>query len=105
MGRFQYRVKETLSNKSKIFWLTDEENINKKLGKKENLEDRFLNDTRSATKIMQTILNTIYSQNKMNMEKVKQTIKLIRVTGKAISEQKRLWGVDKSSIKNEEWKR
>ena len=101
---FQYRVKETLSNKSKIFWLTDEENINKNW-EKENLEDRFLNDTRSATKIIANYLEHYLFPKQNEHGKGETNDKLIRVTGKAISELKRLWGVDKVQPKNEDDKK
>ena len=101
---FQYRVKETLSNKSKIFWLTDEENINKNW-EKENLEDRFLNDTRSATKIIANYLEHYLFPKQNEHGKGETNDKLIRVTGKAISELKRLLGVDKVQPKNEDDKK
>ncbi len=101
---FTSRVKKELTNDSKVFWLTDEENINKNW-ERENLEDRFLNDTRSATKIIANYLeHYLYpKQNEYGKGETNQNV--IRVTGKAISELKRLWGVDKVQPKNEDDKK
>jgi len=101
---FTSRVNKELTNDSKIFWLTNEENINKNW-EKENLEDRFLNDTRSATKIIANYLeHYLYpKQNEYGKGETNQNV--IRVTGKAISELKRLWGVDKVQPKNEDDKK
>lgn len=97
---FQDRVDENLSNKSKVFWLTNEENIDKNW-KKENLEDRFLNDTRSATKIIANYLEHYLYPKQNEHGKGDTNSNIIRVTGKAISELKRLWGIDKVQPKNE----
>lgn len=97
---FQERVKENLTNKSKVFWLTDEENINKNW-ERENLEDRFLNDTRSATKIIANYLEHYLYPKQNEHGKGESNTNIIRVTGKAISELKRLWGVNKVQPKNE----
>ena len=101
---FQHRVNENISNKSKMFWLTDEDNINKNW-EKENLEDRFLNDTRSATKIIANYLEHYLYPKQNEHGKGETNDKLIRVTGKAISELKRLWGIDKVQPKNEDDKK
>lgn len=97
---FQDRVKETLHNQNKVFWLTDEENINK-YWEKENLEDRFLNDTKSATKIISNYLEHYLYPKQNEHGKGESNLNVIRVTGKAINELKRLWGIDKVQPKNE----
>ncbi|PLY07314.1 MAG: type II CRISPR RNA-guided endonuclease Cas9 [Arcobacter sp.] len=97
---FIERVKENITNKSKIFWLTDEENINKNW-ERENLEDRFLNDTRSATKIIANYLEHYLYPKQNEHGKDETNSNIIRVTGKAINELKRLWGVNKVQPKNE----
>ncbi|WP_419771025.1 MAG: type II CRISPR RNA-guided endonuclease Cas9 [Candidatus Marinarcus sp.] len=101
---FTDRVKENLTNKSKVFWLTDEENINKNW-EKENLEDRFLNDTRSATKIIANYLEHYLYPKQNEHGKGETNSNIIRVTGKAISELKRLWGINKVQPKNEDDKK
>jgi CRISPR-associated endonuclease Csn1 len=101
---FQYRGSEVLSNKSKVFWLTNEDNINKNW-EKENLEDRFLNDTRSATKIIANYLEHYLYPKQNEHGKGDTNSNIIRVTGKAISELKKLWGVDKVQPKNEDDKK
>ena len=101
---FSSRVKKELTNSNKIFWLTNEENINKNW-EKENLEDRFLNDTRSATKIIANYLEHYLYPKKNEYGKGETNQNVIRVTGKAISELKRLWGVDKVQPKNEDDKK
>lgn len=101
---FQHRVSEVLSNKSKVFWLTNEDNINKNW-EKENLEDRFLNDTRSATKIIANYLEHYLYPKQNEHGRGETNSNIIRVTGKAISELKKLWGVDKVQPKNEDDKK
>lgn len=101
---FQHRVSELLSNKSKVFWLTNEDNINKNW-EKENLEDRFLNDTRSATKIIANYLEHYLFPKQNEHGRGETNSNIIRVTGKAISELKKLWGVDKVQPKNEDDKK
>jgi CRISPR-associated endonuclease Csn1 len=97
---FANRVNENLSNKSKVFWLTNEDNINKNW-EKENLEDRFLNDTRSATKIIANYLEHYLFPKQNEHGRGESNSNIIRVTGKAINELKRLWGIDKVQPKNE----
>ncbi|MGM0520193.1 MAG: type II CRISPR RNA-guided endonuclease Cas9 [Campylobacterota bacterium] len=97
---FQDRVKETLHNQNKVFWLTDEENINNNW-KKENLEDRFLNDTKSATKIIANYLEHYLYPKQNEYGKGDTNLNVVRVTGKAINELKRLWGINKVQPKNE----
>ena len=101
---FILRVKKELTNDSKVFWLTNEENI-KKNWEKENLEDRFLNDTRSATKIIANYLEHYLYSKKNEFGKSETNKNVIRVTGKAINELKRLWGVDKVQPKNKDGKK
>ncbi|RXJ66197.1 type II CRISPR RNA-guided endonuclease Cas9 [Halarcobacter ebronensis] len=101
---FQHRVNENLSNKSKINWLTNEDNINN-IWNNEKLEDRFLNDTRSATKIIANYLEHYLYPKQNEHGKGETNDKLIRVTGKAINELKRLWGVNKVQPKNEDDKK
>jgi CRISPR-associated endonuclease Csn1 len=101
---FIERVKENITNKSKIFWLTDEKNINKNW-ERENLEDRFLNDTRSATKIIANYLEHYLYPKQNEHGKGETNSNIIRVTGKAISELKRLWGINKVQPKNEDDKK
>lgn len=97
---FQDRVKEYVSNKDKVFWLTNEDNINKNW-EKENLEDRFLNDTRSSTKIIANYLEHYLYPKQNEYGKGETNTNVIRVTGKAISELKKLWGIDKVQPTNE----
>ncbi|WP_428023254.1 type II CRISPR RNA-guided endonuclease Cas9 [Arcobacter sp.] len=101
---FKYRVNENIANKNKVFWLTDEENINKNW-EKENLEDRFLNDTRSATKIIANYLEHYLYPKQNEHGKGETNSNIVRVTGKAISELKRLWGINKVQPKNEDDKK
>lgn len=101
---FIERVNENLSNKGKVFWLTNEDNINKNW-EKENLEDRFLNDTRSATKIIANYLEHYLFPKQNEHGKGETNSNIIRVTGKAINELKRLWGINKVQPKNEDDKK
>ncbi|RXJ83242.1 type II CRISPR RNA-guided endonuclease Cas9 [Arcobacter cloacae] len=107
---FTHRVSEVLSNKSKVFWLTNEDNINKIYDENNKeygklLEDRFLNDTRSATKIIANYLEHYLFPKQNEHGKGETNSNIIRVTGKAISELKRLWGIDKVQPKNEDDKK
>ena len=101
---FQHRVNENISSKNKREWLTNENNINKNW-EKENLEDRFLNDTRSATKIIANYLEHYLFPKQNEHGRGETNSNIIRVTGKAINELKRLWGVDKVQPKNEDDKK
>jgi len=97
---FKDRIEENLTNKNKVFWLTNEDNINKNW-ERENLEDRFLNDTRSATKIIANYLQHYLYPKENEHGRGERNTNVIRVTGKAINELKHLWGIDKVQPKNE----
>lgn len=98
------RVNEFLSNKDKKFWLTDEKNI-QNIWDNESLEDRFLNDTRSATKIVANYLEHYLFPKQNEYGKGETNNNVIRVTGKAISELKKLWGVNQAQPTNEDGKK
>lgn len=101
---FTGRVNEFLSNKDKKFWLTDEENI-QKIWDNDKLEDRFLNDTRSATKIVANYLEHYLFPKENEYGKGETNDNVIRVTGKAINELKKLWGINQAQPKNEDGKK
>ena len=102
---FQHRVNEHISNKSKVFWLTNEDNINKNW-EKGNLEYKFLNDNKSASKIIANYLeHYLFPKQNKHGKGWETNSNIIRVTGKAISELKRLWGIDKIQPKNEDDKK
>ncbi|MFY9075494.1 type II CRISPR RNA-guided endonuclease Cas9 [Malaciobacter mytili] len=103
---FQHRVKEYLgkNKQDKINWLTNEELINKTI-ENEKLEDRFLNDTRGATKIISNYLKHYLYPKKNEYGKDETNTDVITVTGRAINELKHLWGVDAVQPKNEDDKK
>ena len=103
-GNFQGRVNEYITSKDKKFWLMDESNI-EKIYNDEKLEDRFLNDTRSATKIVANYLEHYLFPKQNEHGKGESNDKIIRVTGKAISELKKLWGIHEAQPTNEEGKK
>jgi len=92
-----------LLNKDKKFWLTNENNI-QKIWDNEKLEDRFINDTRSATKIAANYLEHYLFPKQNEHGKGETNENVIRVTGKAINELKRVWGVHKT-IENKDGKK
>ncbi len=98
------RVNEFLSNKDKKFWLTNEENI-QKIWDNESLEDRFLNDTRSATKIVANYLEHYLFPKQNEYGKGETNDNVVRVTGKAISELKKLWGIHEAQPINADGKK
>lgn len=96
---FIARVNEYLADKDKKSWLTNEENI-QKIYNDEELEGRFLNDTRSATKIVANYLeHYLFPKEKEHGKGESKNV--IRVTGKAINELKRLWGINEVQPTNE----
>ena len=103
------RVGEKLSNPSKKFWLTNEANIEKIYNDDEKndkvLEDRFLNDTRSATKIVANYLEHYLFPKQNEHGKGETNTNIVRVTGKAISELKKHWGIHEAQPTNEEGKK
>ncbi|QKF72642.1 CRISPR/Cas system-associated RNA-guided endonuclease Cas9, type II-C [Aliarcobacter faecis] len=101
---FVGRVDEFIANKDKKICLTDEKNI-QKIWDNEKLEDRFLNDTRSATKIVANYLEHYLFPKQNEYGKGESNDKVIRVTGKAINELKKLWGINEAQPKNEEGKK
>lgn len=101
---FVGRVNEYILNKDKKFWLIDEKNIEKIYNDKK-LEDRFLNDTRSATKIVANYLEHYLFPKQNEYGKGESNDKIIRVTGKAISELKKLWGIHEAQPTNEDGKK
>lgn len=106
---FQGRVNEYITNKDKKIWLMDEANIEKIYSDDEKnnemLEDRFINDTRSATKIVANYLEHYLFPKQNEHGKGESNDKVVRVTGKAISELKKLWGIDKVQPTNEKDKK
>lgn len=101
---FQVRVKKDIRNQNKVLWLTNEEIINKNW-EKENLEDRFLNDTRTATKIVSNYLAHYLFPKRNEHGRGESNSEVIGVTGKAINELKRLWGIDKVQPQKEDKKK
>lgn len=101
---FQGRVNEYITSKDKKFWLMDESNI-EKIYNDEKLEDRFLNDTRSATKIVANYLEHYLFPKQNEHGKGESNDKVIRVTGKAINELKKLWGIHEAQPTNEDGKK
>lgn len=101
---FQGRVNKYIISKDKKNWLIDESNI-EKIYNDEKLEDRFLNDTRSATKIVANYLEHYLFPKQNEHGKGESNDKVIRVTGKAISELKKLWGIHEAQPTNEDGKK
>jgi len=101
--KFVGRVNENIVNKDKKFWLTNENNI-QKIWDNEKLEEQFLNDTRSATKIAANYLEHYLFPKQNEHGKGETNSNVIRVTGKAINELKRVWGIHKR-IENIEGKK
>jgi len=101
---FVGRVNEYILNKDKKIWLTDEKNI-ERIYNDEKLEDRFLNDTRSATKIVANYLEHYLFPKQNEHGKGEVNNNVIRVTGKAISELKKLWGIHEVQPTNEDGKK
>lgn len=100
---FAGRVKEKLTNKEKIKWLTDKEVINSAYNN-EKLSESFLNDTRSATKIVANYL-AHYLYPSKNKHKKGEKLHVFSVTGKATHTLKKAWGIDKIEPRNEEGKK
>ena len=99
---FKGRIK--LHPKSpKYKWLTDETTINGAMAK-ENWQDSYLNDTRSATRSIAKYLNHYLYPNKNAHNKDGERY-IFAVTGKAISELKYMWGIHKVMPKNTEDKK
>jgi len=102
--KFVGRVNEFISNINKKDWLTNEKNI-EKIYNDEKLEDRFLNDTRSATKIVANYLEHYLFPKQNEYGKGESNDKIIRVTGKAINELKKLWGINETQPTNQDGKK
>ncbi|MCK9161971.1 MAG: type II CRISPR RNA-guided endonuclease Cas9 [Arcobacter butzleri] len=98
------RIDEFLSNKDKKYWLTNEENI-QRIWDNEKLEDRFLNDTRSTTKIVANYLEHYLFPKQNEYGKGETNDNVIRVTGKAINELKRLWGIHEAQPTDDDGKK
>ena len=100
---FRGRVSGTSMDARKKEWLTNEEIINSVMNQ-EHWQDRYLNDTRSATRIIQKYLNHyLYPQEATYGKGQKRSI--FSVSGKAVSELKSMWGIHTVMPKNEDDKK
>jgi len=97
-GRIQLHPKNP-----KYKWLTDEDTINSAMAK-ENWQDSYLNDTRSATRSIAKYLNHYLYPNTNAHNKGGES-HIMSVSGKAISELKYMWGIHTVMPKNEEDKK
>ncbi len=97
-GRIKLHVKS-----SKYKWLTDEATIENAMAK-ENWQDSYLNDTRSATRSIAKYLNHYLYPNTTAYNKGGEE-HIFSVSGKAISELKYMWGIHTVMPKNEEDKK
>jgi CRISPR/Cas system Type II protein with McrA/HNH and RuvC-like nuclease domain len=79
-------------------WLTKEDIINSVM-QKEHWKDSYLNDTRSATRVIQKYLNH-YLYPKENIYGKDEKRSISSVSGKAISELKYMWGIHTIMPKN-----
>jgi CRISPR subtype II RNA-guided endonuclease Cas9/Csn1 len=99
---FKGRIKLHPKN-PKYKWLTDEEVINSAMAK-ENWQDSYLNDTRSATRSIAKYLNHYLYPNTNAYNKGGEN-HIVSVSGKAISELKYMWGIHTVMPKNDEDKK
>lgn len=88
---FQERVERTFMVSNKKNWLIDEEIINSVM-EKEHWQESYLNDTRSATRIIQKYISH-YLYPKENVYGKGEKRSVFSVTGKAINELKYMWGI------------
>ena len=89
---FKQRVEKSTINENKKEWLTNIEKIEQVL-KKDNWKDSFLNDTRTATKTIQKYLNHYLYPSK-NLYRKDEKRSIYSVTGKAVYELKKIWGIN-----------
>ena len=100
---FKGRVQDTFMAPNKKEWLTNEEIIESVMAK-EHWQDSYLNDTRSATRIIQKYLNHyLFPYENQYGKDEKRSI--YSVSGRAISELKYIWGIDSVMPKNEDDKK
>jgi len=100
---FKGRVQDTFMVFKKKDWLTKEEIINSVM-QKEHWKDSYLNDTRSATRVIQKYLNH-YLYPKENMYGRDEKRSIVSVSGRAINELKYMWGIHKIMPKNSDDKK
>jgi len=98
------RVKnDTFIDKNKKEWLTNEEIINSVM-ENEYWQDKFLNDTRTAIKVIAKYLNHyLYPKQKEHGKDEKKHIQ--SVSGRAIWELKNMWGIHAIMPKSEDGKK
>jgi len=100
---FRGRVEDTFMAFNKKDWLTKEDVIESVM-QKEHWQDSYLNDTRSATRVIQKYLNH-YLYPKENLHGKGENRYIFSVSGRAISELKYMWGVHTVMPKNEDDKK
>lgn len=91
---FVGRVRSSGFSEAKKEWLTNVDQINGFFdeSRQEELEGRYLNDTRAASKIVARYLEH-YLYPKKEAHGKGEKPKVLRVNGKAVAELKHLWGV------------
>lgn len=99
----QIEVEKKIKNKEKAKWLTDEKLI-QSVWENERLVDRYLNDTRSSTRIIRNYLEH-YLYPRKNRYGKGESSQVITITGKAIKELKYIWGISEVEPKNIEGKK
>ena len=99
---FKGRIKLHSKN-PKYKWLIDEATITSAMAK-ENWQESYLNDTRSATRAIQKYLNHYLYPNQ-NIHNKGGERHISSVSGKAISELKYMWGIHTVMPKNTEDKK
>lgn len=100
---FRARVEDTFMPFNKKDWLTKEDAI-ESIMNKEHWQESYLNDTRSATRVIQKYLNHyLYPQENLHGKEEKRHI--FSVSGRAISELKYMWGIHTIMPKNEDNKK
>jgi CRISPR-associated endonuclease Csn1 len=100
---FKGRVDKTKIAFNKKDWLTKEEIIESVMNKDKWL-DSYLNDTRSATRTIQKYLNH-YLYPKENIYGTSEDRHIFSISGRAISELKYMWGINKVMPKKEDDKK
>jgi len=100
---FRGRISEYKIAINKQDWLTNEEIIENVM-KNEHWQDSYLNDTRTATRVVAKYLNHyLYPNQTKHAEGEERHI--FSVSGKAISELKYMWGIHNIMPKNEDNKK
>jgi len=101
--KFKNRVEELSISPNKKEWLTNEEIINSAMAK-DNWQDSYLNDTKTATRVIQKYLNHyLFPYENAHGKDAKKHI--FSVTGRAINELKYLWGINAIMPKDENGKK